>query len=90
MDFNPTLKPLEKSFTHRNPRTKHIRSAGIGATRRKTNVAERLNGPVRERNKAMRGVEREDTPVTKGFQIYYNLMKLHQALGGQTPHKEQK
>jgi len=72
MDFNPTLKPLEKSFTHRNPRTKHIRSAGIGATRRKTNVAERLNGPVRERNKAMRGasralVEREDTPVTKGF-----------------------
>ena len=72
-------------FTLRNPRTKHIRSAGIRATRRNNNNVERLNGTVRERNKTMRGLKKEDTPLTRGFQIYYNFIKPHQSLNGKTP-----
>ncbi len=71
-------------FTLRNPRTEHVCSAGIRATRN-NNVVERLNGTVRERNKTMRGLKNEDTPITKGFQIYYNFVKPHQSLKGQTP-----
>lgn len=72
-------------FTLRNPRTKHVRSAGIRASRKNNNNIERLNGTVRERNKTMRGLKREDTPLTRGFQIYYNFIKPHQALDGKTP-----
>jgi transposase-like protein len=72
-------------FTLRNPRTEHVRSAGIRASRRNNNVVERLNGTVRERNKVMRGLKKEDTPITKGFEIYYNFVKPHQSLNGQTP-----
>lgn len=72
-------------FTLRNPRTKHIRSAGIRASRQNNNNVERLNGTVRERNKTMRGLKRKDTPITRGFQIYYNFIKPHQGLNGKTP-----
>jgi len=72
-------------FTLRNPRTKHIRSAGIRASRRNNNNVERLNGTVRERNKVLRGLKREDTPITRGFQIYHNFIKPHQALNQKTP-----
>jgi hypothetical protein len=61
-------------FTLRKPRTEHIRSAGIRATRRNNIVVERLNGTVRERNKVMRGLKKEETPIAKGFQIYYNSL----------------
>jgi len=40
---------------------------------------------MRERNKVMRGLKSEDTPIAKGFQIYYNFVKPHQSLNGQTP-----
>jgi hypothetical protein len=33
----------------------------------------------------MRGLKKEETPISKGFQIYYNFVKPHQALNGQTP-----
>jgi len=72
-------------FTRKNPRTKHIRSAGIRASRRNNNNVERLNGTVRERNKTMRGLKKEDTPITRGFQIYYDFVKPHMALNGKTP-----
>jgi transposase-like protein len=55
------------------------------ASRRNNNVVERLNGTVRERNKVMRGLKNENTPISKGFQIYYNFVKPHQSLNGQTP-----
>ena len=72
-------------FTLRNPRTEHVRSAGIRASRKNNNNIERLNGTVRERNKVMRGLKSEDTPIAKGFQIYYNFVRPHQALDGKTP-----
>jgi putative transposase len=72
-------------FTLRNPRTQHIRSAGIRATRKNNNIVERLNGTVRERNKVMRGLKNEKTPINKGFELYYNFCKPHEALHGETP-----
>ena len=35
--------------------------------------------------KVLRGPKKEDTPITKGFQIYYNFIRPHQALNGKTP-----
>ena len=60
-------------------------SAGIRASRRNNNNVERLNGTVRERNKVMRGLKKEYTSITRGFQIYYNFVKPHMGLNGQTP-----
>jgi len=79
------IKAFKKEFyTMRNPRTKHIRSAGMRSRENNNNV-ERLNGTVRERNKVMRGLKNPETPITDGFQIYYNFIRPHMSLDGQTP-----
>jgi hypothetical protein len=46
---------------------------------------ERLNGEVRDREKVMRGLKRDDTPILKGLQIYHNFVRPHEGLRGQTP-----
>ena len=33
----------------------------------------------------MRGLERQDSPILTGVQIYYNFVKPHMALDGKTP-----
>lgn len=50
-------------FTLRNPRTMHVRLAGI---RKETNnnIIERLHGTLRERTKVMRGLDNEDSAQT--------------------------
>jgi len=30
-------------------------------------------------------LKKEDTPILKGYQIYHNYMRPHEALGGKTP-----
>jgi transposase-like protein len=72
-------------FTLRNPRTEHVRLAGI-AKRENNNMVERLHGTVRERDKVMRGLKRNPTnDVIEGFRIYYNFIRPHMALNGKTP-----
>jgi hypothetical protein len=46
---------------------------------------ERMNGEVREREKIMRGLKNEDTPVLKGYQIFHNYQRPHEGLDGRTP-----
>jgi putative transposase len=46
---------------------------------------ERMNGEIRDREKTMRGLKREDTPILKGVQIYHNYIRKHEALDGKTP-----
>lgn len=46
---------------------------------------ERFNGEVRDREKVMRGLKREDTPIITGYQIYHNYVRPHEALKGKTP-----
>jgi putative transposase len=46
---------------------------------------ERFNGEVRDREKTMRGLERADTPILSGYQIYHNYMRPHEGIANLTP-----
>jgi len=71
-------------FTLRNPRTEHVRLAGI-AKRENNNMVERLHGTVRERDKVIRGLKKEESDIIEGLRIYYNFIRPHMALKGLTP-----
>ena len=48
-------------------------------------MVERLPGTIRDRNKTLGGLEKEDSIFIKGHQLYYNFIKPHMALDGKTP-----
>jgi transposase-like protein len=66
------------------PRTEHIRHITIRGDRN-NNKMERFNGEIRDREKTMRGLKTKDTPILKGYQIFHNYIKPHEALEGKTP-----
>jgi putative transposase len=49
------------------------------------NKMERMNGEIRDREKVVRGVKREDSPLITGLQIYHNYVRSHMGLDGKTP-----
>lgn len=49
------------------------------------NKMERMNGELRDREKVMRSLKKEDTPILKGMQIFHNFIREHQGLEGSTP-----
>lgn len=53
--------------------------------RSNNNIMERLNGTVIEREKVMRGMKKDDTPILKGYQIFHNYIREHEGLKGKTP-----
>jgi transposase-like protein len=70
-------------FTHKEP-TEHIQHI----TWRKDQGNEKMeafNGTVRSREKTMRSLKREDSPILDGYQIFHNYLRGHQALDGRTP-----
>jgi len=48
------------------------------------NKMERFNGEIRDREKVIRGIKKDDTPILKGYQISHNF-RLHEGLEGRTP-----
>ncbi len=79
------VKPFRNEFyTHRKPRTIHIRDIRFG-DKVHNNKMERLNGELRDREKVMRGLKRADTPILRGYQLFHNYIRPHDALGGKTP-----
>jgi transposase InsO family protein len=46
---------------------------------------EAFNGTVRSREKVMRSLKREDSPILDGYRIYHNHIRPHMALDGKTP-----
>lgn len=76
----------QKEYWTRNKgtRTKHIRHIRLQGDKN-NNKMERLNGEIRDREKTMRGLKKIDTPILKGYQIYHNYVREHEALNGQTP-----
>lgn len=46
---------------------------------------ERMNGELRQREKVMRTLEKPDTAILTGMQIYDNFVRPHEALDGKTP-----
>jgi putative transposase len=60
---------------------RHIRLAGDW----NNNKMERMNGEIRDREKVMRGLERKDSPILTGYQLFHNYIRPHKALGYKTP-----
>jgi len=49
------------------------------------NKMERMNGELRDREKVVRGVKNEESPLLTGLQIYHNYVRPHMGLNGKTP-----
>jgi transposase-like protein len=71
-------------YTMKKPRTEHIRHITLRGDRN-NNKMERFNGEVRDREKTMRGLKINDTPILSGYQIFHNYIRPHEALDGKTP-----
>jgi transposase-like protein len=71
-------------WTHYNPRPIHVKDIRMSGYIH-NNKMERMNGEVRDREKVMRGLKTMDTPILKGYQIYHNFLRPHEALKGETP-----
>lgn len=44
-----------------------------------------MNGEIRDREKVMRGLERKDSPILTGYQLFHNYIRPHKALDYKTP-----
>jgi putative transposase len=72
-------------WTHNiETRTKHIQHITLRGDHN-NNKMERMNGEVRDREKVMRGLKKVDTPILKGYQLFHNYIRPHEALEGKTP-----
>ena len=65
-------------------RTEHIREIAFNGVRH-NNKMERMNGELRQREKVTRTLEKPDTAILTGMQIYHNYVRPHEALNGKTP-----
>jgi len=68
----------------RESRTVHIRHIHIQKDMN-NNKMERLNGEFRDREKVVRGLKKDDSPLIDGYQIYHNFIRGHMSLDGMTP-----
>jgi putative transposase len=73
-----------KEYWTRNNGAQHIRDIHIDG-KIHNNKMERLNEEIRDREKVMRGLEKSDTPILAGYQIYHNFVRPHEGLDGKTP-----
>jgi transposase-like protein len=64
--------------------TEHIRHIRLQGDFN-NNKMERMNGEIRDRERVMRTLEKSDTPILSGMQIFHNYIRPHQALNGKTP-----
>jgi len=71
-------------WTLKNPRTEHINAIKLRGDMN-NNKMERMNGEIRDREKAMRGLKKDDTQLLTGYQLFHNFIRPHEALDGKTP-----
>ncbi len=64
--------------------TIHIRDVAFNGTPH-NNKMERFNGELRDREKVMRSLKTEDSPILTGMQIHHNFIRPHMGLEGRTP-----
>jgi transposase-like protein len=74
----------EEFWTQKSPRTEHINAVHFRGDRN-NNKVERFNGELRDREKVMRGLKINDTPILTGYQIFHNYIRPHEGLDGRTP-----
>jgi len=65
-------------------RPEHIRDIRMNGEVH-NNKMERMNGEIRDRERVMRTLEKPDTPILAGIQIFHNYIRPHMALDGRTP-----
>ena len=80
-------RAVKKEFTTNTHETQHLHNVGL-QHHPNNNHVERLHGSIREREKTMRGMKVETTPIIEGHRLYYNFIKPHEALDGKTPSEE--
>ena len=86
MDYQLIMMLTKKSFGHlKNPRTEHIRHIKLSGDMHNNNKMERMNGEIRDREKTMRGLKQDDTPILQGYQLFHNYIRPHEGLDGKTP-----
>ena len=56
--------------------TKHIRHIHL-KNDRNNNKMQRLNGELGDREKVMRSLKTDDSPIISGMQIHYNFIRGH-------------
>ena len=78
---------VNKEFKTKTLETEHLWNVGL-KHHPNNNHVERLHGTIREREKTMRGLKIESTPIVEGHRLYYNFIKPHEALNGKTPSEE--
>lgn len=71
-----------KNFLHK--KIQHIRHVHM-KNDRNNNKMERLNGELRDREKVMRSLKTDDSPIISGMQIHHNFIRNHMGLDGKTP-----
>jgi len=78
---------INKEFFTNTGETEHLFNVGL-QHHPNNNHVERLHGSIREREKVMRGVKIDETPIIEGHRLYYNFIRPHEALNGKTPSEE--
>jgi transposase-like protein len=71
-------------FTLKGPRTEHVRHIKLSGDMH-NNKMERMNGEIRDREKTLRGLKKDETPILTGYQLFHNFIRPHEALDGKTP-----
>ncbi len=49
------------------------------------NKMERMNGEIRDRERVMRTLEKSNSPIVAGYQLFHNYIRPHMYLEGKTP-----
>ena len=49
------------------------------------NRMERLNGEIRDREKVVRSLKKDDSAILDGYRIFHNYIRPHMALEEKTP-----
>ena len=80
-------KAVNKEFPTNKHETEHLWNVGL-KHHPNNNHVERLHGTIRQREKVMRGLKIEETPIVEGHRLFYNFIKPHEALDGKTPSEE--
>jgi transposase-like protein len=77
---------FEKAYYRENKalaihHVRHVRMSGD----QNNNKMERMNGEIRDREKVMRSLKKEDTAILDGYRIFHNYVRPHMALDNRTP-----